>query len=139
NEDTPLEKIAELMEHRHFKRQPVVYGSKVAGIATRSNMMHTMVSLARTEPKTARDDATSRQNLLAKRWRTKLALASMINVVERKGVVELWGGSVDERQREALKGAAENIRGVKEMKAHLAWVEPASGILVEPRNGVTTH
>jgi len=139
NEDTPLEKIVELMEHRRIKRLPVVHGNKVVGIVTRSNLMHAMVSLARTEPKTAKNDATIRQKLLAEIKKEKWALASMINVVVRDGVVELWGAIVDERQREALKVAAENIPGVKEMKDHLAWVEPASGILVEPRNGVTTH
>jgi osmotically-inducible protein OsmY len=43
----------------------------------------------------------------------------MINVVVCDGVVELWGAIVDERQREALKVAAENVPGVKEVKDHL--------------------
>jgi osmotically-inducible protein OsmY len=47
----------------------------------------------------------------------------MINVVVRDGVVELWGAIVDERQREALKVAAENIPGVKEVRDHLAWAK----------------
>ena len=52
---------------------------------------------------------------------------------------ELWGAIVDERQREALKVAAENIPGVKEVKDHLAFVEPTSGIIIEPRNEVATR
>src|SRR5262249_30789192 len=44
DEDTPLEKIVELMEHRRIKRLPVVHGNKVVGIVTRSNLMHAMVS-----------------------------------------------------------------------------------------------
>ena len=63
----------------------------------------------------------------------------MINVVVRGGVVELWGAIVDERQREALKVAADNIPGVKEVKDHLAWVEPPSGVIIEPRDQVATR
>ena len=54
-------------------------------------------------------------------------------MVVRDGVVELWGMIVDERQREALKVAAENIPGVKAVKDHLVWVEPTSGMTIEPQ------
>ena len=60
------------------------------------------------------------------------APAAMANVMVRGGVVELWGVVVDERQREALKVAAENIPGVKAVKDHLTWVEPMSGVAIEP-------
>ena len=135
-EDATLEDIVELMERHRIKRVPVLRGQKVIGIVSRSNLMHAMVSLARSEVKGAKDDATIRQKLLAEIQKEKWALASMINVVVRGGVVELWGAIVDERQHEALKVAAENIPGVKEVKDHLAWVETNSGMVVEPRNEV---
>jgi hypothetical protein len=50
----------------------------------------------------------------------------------RDGVVELWGAILDERQREAMRVAAENIPGVKEVKDHLVWVDPVSGMVIEP-------
>jgi osmotically-inducible protein OsmY len=53
----------------------------------------------------------------------------------REGVVELWGAIVDERQRDALKVAAENIPGVKAVKDHLVWIEPTSGMVIEPPEG----
>src|SRR5512135_2804447 len=56
SEDTTLEDIVELMERHRIKRVPVLHGNKVVGIVTRSNLMHAMVSLARTEPKAAKDD-----------------------------------------------------------------------------------
>jgi hypothetical protein len=56
----------------------------------------------------------------------------MTNVVVRDGVVELWGAILDERQREAMRVAAENIPGVKEVKDHLVWVDPVSGMVIEP-------
>jgi hypothetical protein len=48
----------------------------------------------------------------------------------------LWGAIVDDRQREALIVAAENTPGVKEVKNHLAWVEPTSGVVIEPSDEV---
>lgn len=120
NEDTSLEDIVRLMERRRIKRVPVLHGNKVVGIVTRSNLMHAMVSLSRTASPGSKDDATIRRKLLEELKREKWALSSMINVVVRGGVVELWGGIVDERQRQALKVAAKNIPGVKEVKDHLA-------------------
>jgi len=135
-EDTPLEKIVELMERYRIKRVPVLRGKKVVGIVTRANLMHAMVSLARGESKVTTSDAAIRQKLLAELKSEKWALASMINVVVHEGVVELWGMIVDDRQREALVVAAENIPGVRDVKDRLTWVEPTSGVVIEPRDEV---
>lgn len=139
SEDTALEDVVELMERRRIKRVPVLRGTKVVGIVTRSNLMHAMVSLARTEPKAAKDDAAIREKLLAEMQKEQWAPAAMTNVVVHGGIVELWGVIVDERQREALKVAAENIPGVKAVKDHLVWVEPTSGMTIEPRDEVVTQ
>ena len=136
SEDTSLEKVVEMMERYRIKRVPVLRGKKIVGIVTRANLMHAMVSLARGEPKAASGDAAIRQELLKELKTEKWALASMINVVVRAGVVELWGMIVDDRQRQALVVAAENVPGVKQVKDHLTWVEPTSGVVIEPRDKV---
>src|SRR5450631_1823744 len=59
-EDTPLEDMVELMERHRIKRVPVLRANKVVGIVTRSNLMHAMVSIARTVPAVAKDDASIR-------------------------------------------------------------------------------
>ncbi|MGA9001461.1 MAG: BON domain-containing protein, partial [Pseudolabrys sp.] len=69
----------------------------------------------------------------------KWAPTAMTNVVVRGGVVELWGTIFDERQREALKVAAENIPGVQAVKDHLVWVEPTSGMIIEPKEEIVAH
>jgi CBS domain-containing protein len=133
-EDTPLEAIVELMERHRIKRVPVLRGSKVVGIVTRSNLMHAMVSIARSVPAAAKDDVSIREQLLAEIQKEQWAPAAMTNVVVRDGVVELWGVIVDERQRAALKVSAENIPGVKAVKDHLVWIEPMSGMAIEPKD-----
>ena len=43
---------------------------------------------------------------------------------------ELWGTITDERERQALIVAAQNIPGVKDVQDHLVWVEPMSGVVI---------
>jgi CBS domain-containing protein len=138
-DETPLEEIVELMERKRIKRVPVLCGEQLVGIVTRSNLMHAMVSMARVAQPAAKDDSTIRETLLAEMQKADWAPVAMTNVVVRDGVVELWGTIVDERQREALKVAAENIPGVKAVNDHLVWVEPTTGMVIEPRDEAVTH
>ena len=139
DEVTALEDIVDLMERKRIKRVPVLCGGQLVGIVTRSNLMHAMVSMARVTQPAAKDDVTIREKLLAEFQKEIWAPAAMTNVVVRDGVVELWGVIVDERQREAMKVAAENIPGVKTVNDHLVWVEPTSGMVIEPRDEAVTH
>ena len=131
-EETSLEDIVALMEKRRIKRVPVLRGGKLVGIVTRSNLMHAMVSLARVSSPGAQSDGAIREKLLAEIKKEQWAPAATANVVVHDGVVDLWGMIVDERQRNALKVAAENIPGVTAVKDHLVWIEPTSGIVIEP-------
>ena len=133
SEDTPLEDIVQTMEKHRIKRLPVMRGDKVVGIVTRSNLLHAMVSLARVAPAAPKDDAAIRDKLLAEIQKQEWAPIATASVVVRDGVVELWGMIVDERQRDALMVAAENIPGVRAVKDHLVWIEPTSGITIEPQ------
>ena len=138
DEDTPLEDIVEVMERRHIKRVPVMCGGLVVGIVTRSNLMHAMVSLARAAqpaPATTPPSASG----CWRRCRRAVGAGGHVDVVVHDGVVELWGMIIDERQRPALKVAAENIPGVKAVKDHLVWIEPNSGLAIEPKETARTH
>jgi CBS domain-containing protein len=132
SEDTALEDIVRLMEKHRIKRLPVLRGDELVGIVTRSNLMHAMVSLAQAAPPLAKDDTAIRERLLAIMQQERWAPVAMTNVVVRNGVVELWGVIIDDRQREALKVAAENIPGVKAVEDHLTLIEPMSGMALEP-------
>ena len=139
DELTALEDIVDLMEGKRIKRVPVLCGGQLVGIVTRSNLMHAMVSMARVAQPAAKDDATIREKLLAEFQKEIWAPVTMTNVVVVDGVVELWGVIVDERQRQAMKVAAENISGVKAVNDHLVWVEPTSGMVIEPRDEAVAH
>ncbi len=130
-ENATVEDIVQLMEKRRIKRVPVLRGGRVVGIVTRSNLLQAIVSLARSAPPTAPDDNAIREQLLALMQKEQWAPASTVNIVVRDGVVELWGMIFDERQREALKVAAENIPGVNAVNDHLVWIESTSGLTIE--------
>jgi len=133
DENAAVEDIVELMEKYRIKRVPVMSGSILVGIITRSNLMHAMVSMARVAPDLikSKDDAGIRDQLLEEMNKERWAPVALTNVVVHDGVVELWGVLVDERQREALKVVAENIPGVKAVKDHMVWVEPMTGMAIE--------
>jgi CBS domain-containing protein len=127
--DTPLDEVVRLMERHRIKRLPVLREGALVGIVTRANIMHALVSLAAETKVPAGDDATIRQQILAEC--AKQSWAPMANVVVRNGVVELWGTITDERERQALIVASENVAGVKTVHDHLVWIEPNSGFVIQ--------
>jgi osmotically-inducible protein OsmY len=69
--------------------------------------------------------------LVAELKKQTWAPVGTIDVIVRNGVVTLSGVLLDERQREALRVAAENIPGVLKVEDHVAWMDPASGTFME--------
>jgi len=51
-------------------------------------------------------------------------------VVGLDGVI-LDGVILDEKEREALRVAAENVPGVRAVEDRLVWVEPVSGTIID--------
>jgi len=136
-EETPIEDAVTLMQKRHVKRLPVVRGDKVVGIVSRANFLQTLASIGSEVSPTTSDDKTIRERILAELNRQKWAPTGMLDVVVRDGVVTLWGTITDERERQGLIVAAENVPGVRRVNDHVAWIEPMSGIVFEPQNEVT--
>ena len=99
------------------------------GIISRANLLHALVGMQMPAP--AADDASIRKRLMAELANQPWAPRASTNIVVRDGVVHLWGAVFDDREREALKVAAENLPGVKAVKDHMVWVEPMSGMVVE--------
>jgi CBS domain-containing protein len=129
-EDTPLEDVVQLMEKHRIKRLPVMRDKQLVGIVSRANLLHALASLAPSAPAPAPADGVIRERLLAELERQKWAPIGFLNVVVQNGVVELWGSVTDERERQALIVAAQNISGVKDVKDHLIWVDPTSGVVI---------
>jgi CBS domain-containing protein len=129
--DAPLEQAVRLMERRHIKRVVVASGGKVVGILTRANLLHAMASFAHEIAPLSAADSGIRERLLAELKNQPWAPLTAVDITVRNGVVQLSGIITDERQRQALRVAAENIPGVKNVEDNVVWVEPVSGMYVE--------
>jgi osmotically-inducible protein OsmY len=75
------------------------------------------------------NDLAIREQILAECDRQ--SWAPRINIVVRGGVVDLHGAITDDRERQALIVASENICGVKAVYDHLVWIEPTSGFVLQ--------
>jgi CBS domain-containing protein len=125
-EDKTLEAVVDTMERHHVKRLPVTRGGRVVGIISRANLMHALASIARDVAILPVGDLMIRENILA--TIAKQDWAPHINVIVKNGVAELHGIVTDDRERQGLVVAAENVAGVKRVVDHLVWVEPMSGM-----------
>jgi len=132
-EGTSLEQIVTLMEKRRIKRVPVMHGEQVAGMVSRANLLHALARLSGEARPAVVGDQTIREKLLAELGKEKWAPTGAIEVIVRDGAVDLWGTITDERERQALIVAAENIAGVKSVHDNLTWVDPTSGMVFGPQ------
>jgi CBS domain-containing protein len=119
NEDTPLDKVVHLMEKHDIKRLPVLRRGKVVGIISRANLVRAFTSLHRSQSKSSRRDNAIRGRILADLAKESWSAGAIIDVVVRRGVVDLWGYISDATQRRALTALAESTPGVKEVYEHL--------------------
>jgi len=130
NEQTSLEQVVQIMEKHRIKRLPVLREQKLVGIVSRANLLHALAGVASDiKPVTTSDEAI-REQLLAELGRQSWAPAALINAIVKQGVVELWGTITDERERQAIIVAAENVPGVKGVRDHLVWIEPNTGTVI---------
>ena len=129
--DASLEQVVRLMERYHIKRVPVVENGKVIGIVTRANLLLAMAGFAHEVAPSSTEDTTIRERLLAELKTQPWTPTGTIDVAVRNGIVQLSGMITDERQRQALRVAAENIPGVNKVEDYIVWVEPVSGFYAE--------
>jgi CBS domain-containing protein len=129
-EDMPLEQAVHLMERHRIKRLPVIRGRTVVGMVTRANILRTVARLAHEARPASAGDTEIRKRLVEEL--NKLPWTPPVSVAVKDGVVKLSGVLTDERQRAALRVAAENIPGVKNVTDDLIWIDPQSGMTLPP-------
>jgi CBS domain-containing protein len=129
--DTSLKEIVELMERHRIKRVPVLDGDDPVGILSRADLLRGLAGALAAEPAAATSDEEIRERILAELARAAWAPGDGIAITVENGVVDLNGVILDEKERAALRVAAENVPGVKAVEDHLVWVEPVSGTVID--------
>ncbi|MTV15468.1 MULTISPECIES: CBS domain-containing protein [Bradyrhizobium] len=117
--ETPLHEVATLLEERAIKRVPIVNkAGELVGIVSRANLIQAVASA---RPKLAMHlpDSTIRQRLLDDLKKQSWAHPHSLNAVVTNGTVDLWGFVDSDKERKAIRVAAENIPGVVSVNDHL--------------------
>lgn len=118
--DTPLSKIATLLERHRIKRVPIVDNGKLTGIVTRANLVQAFATIYNeTAPEVAPNDSAIRERLLAQLRKEPWAQSWQLNVTVKDGVVDLWGIVSSDAERKAVRVAAENTPSVRAVNDHL--------------------
>jgi CBS domain-containing protein len=129
--DTSLKEIVELMERHRIKRVPVLDGDAPVGILSRADLLRGLAGALAAEPGAATSDQEIRERILAELAGAAWVPGDGIAITVENGVVDLNGVILDEKERAALRVAAENVPGVKAVEDHLVWVEPVSGTVID--------
>jgi CBS domain-containing protein len=125
--DTPVAKIAKLLEKRGVKRVPVLQGGRLVGIVSRSNLVQALAAKGRAMNVGGTGDGAIRTRLCAELERQSWWRDSASNVIVADGVVHYFGTVNSEDQRQAARVAAENVPGVRAVEDHrvpiavIAW------------------
>jgi len=117
--DTPLVEIADLFEEKHIKRVPVVNDAgELVGIVSRSNIVQAIASV-RPNLEISLPDTAIRERLITELKKQSWSHVHKLNVTVTNGVVDLWGFAQSEKERQAIRVAAESIPGVVAVNDHL--------------------
>jgi osmotically-inducible protein OsmY len=123
--DTPLSKIANLLEKNAIKRVPIVEGGKVVGIVSRANLLQALASLSKqAEVATEVDDSQIRDKVLTQLNAEPWTRPSLVNVIVQDGMVELWGIVESASEKKAVRIAAEVTPDVRAVNDNLI-IRPA--------------
>ncbi|MBL8672124.1 MAG: CBS domain-containing protein [Alphaproteobacteria bacterium] len=120
-EETPLAKIAELMEAKRVKRMPVVRDGFVVGIVSRRDLVRALVSKLK---KQGPSDDKSIRNTIEQRLKSEIWVArSFVSYSVEHGEVALWGLVTTADQKKALRVLMETVPGVTKVSDELV-VQP---------------
>jgi CBS-domain-containing membrane protein len=110
-EDTPLARIAAILERHRIKRVPIVRDGRLVGIVSRANLIQALASAA-VAPAAVDSDRRIRQELLSRLEEQSWTDFGSRNVVVTRGEVHLWGLVGSPSERKALIALADGVPGV---------------------------
>ncbi len=124
SETTPLADIVQLMEQKRVKRVPIVTDGRLVGVVSRADLLRALASELKATVVPASDDATIRKQLETELDSQPWCRGNRVSTIVAGGEVYLEGVVFDERDREAIRVAAQNVPGVKAVRDHIEYVDP---------------
>ena len=123
--DTPLNQIAGLLERHLIKRVPIIDNGELVGIVSRANLIQAL-AVDRKGLTISLPDAALRENIIAHLKTQPWAHMALVNFTAHDGIVDIWGIALSQTEKNALRVAAEGIRGVRAVNDHVT-VQDMSG------------
>lgn len=117
--ETPLDEIAVLLERNSIKRVPIARDAKLVGIVSRANLVQALATMPK-GLEVPLSDSQIRERLLSHLKEQSWADTHLLNITVTDGVVNLWGITSSETERQAIRVAAEATPGVRAVNDHLA-------------------
>jgi CBS domain-containing protein len=128
-EEDPLRAVVRLMERRRIRRVPVLRDGRLVGIVSRSDLIGALGrKLAAIQP-TGGSDPEIAAEVLADLHDSHWLGNSSVGIRVEGGVATLEGVINDERTRDAIRVAAENVPGVTAVRDKIVYVEPMTGAI----------
>ncbi|WP_424628475.1 CBS domain-containing protein [Bradyrhizobium sp. SYSU BS000235] len=115
--ETSLGDIARLFEKHHIKRVPVIEDGHLAGIVTRANLVQALANTKDLISSNETDAMLEREidrRITAHSWGRRI-----FSVHVSKGNVDISGIVYDDKERDAIRVAAENTPGVRSVTNNL--------------------
>ena len=112
-ESTSLSDVAKLFENHNIKRVPIVRGSKVVGIVSRSDLLRVLADLHEKSEPTPNDDDGIRHEIIRRLKAEHWYSSAQVEVAVRGGVAKIDGLVMTHEQQAAIRVVAENTPGVR--------------------------
>ena len=125
-----LDRVVRIMEAHRVRRVPIVEKHKLLGIVSRSDLVRVVMrrlAEAKAIPATG-DDTAIADRVRAEIRRGDWLAADNISIVVHDGKVTLDGTIFDERMRAALRVAAQNTPGVREVDDKLVTLDSMTAL-----------
>lgn len=131
DENADVSIAVDLMLKKNVKRLPVLRGEEVVGVVSRSDVLKALLA-ALPKDRAPHTDPEIKAEIQEELDKLAWAPRSSVDVDVAHGVVTFTGAITDERMRSGLKVIAENIPGVTEVHDQMCWIEPNSGVYLQP-------
>lgn len=131
DEDTPVGRIAALMDQHRVKRLPVMRGNKLVGIVSRTDLLRAFMAAG--PDATAPGDDAIRRSIVARLGENTGLEEADVSVTVNHGMVYLSGTVGSESEREAARVVAEGVRGVAGVTDHLTVIAEAGAPAATPQ------
>lgn len=123
DEETPVERIAALMQEHGIKRIPVLKGQRLVGVVSRADLLRVVIA-ARSDDATAAGDDAIRRSILTRLLEDAGVKGDALTLTVSDGLVHFSGAVVSRAERDAIRVVAEGVRGVKGVFDHLNVAHP---------------